>query len=164
MPPVRKTITAPVTRCRVSEGHRSRTLSPGWKNLAMAEPMAPTPPRRPRRVIAKKEKWGSSLKLPYNTYIFLRKKGATTAQLVFFLFYAATIGPMAGARSIISSPALVIIVQINMPPVRKMICKRTLPYLTLEGWGRNPQSIANPVRIRTRSTDSYREAEYPSWY
>ena len=68
---------------------------------------------------------------------------------------------MAGARSIISSPALVIIVQINMPPVRKTICKRTLPYLTLEGWDRKPQSIANPVRIRTRSTDSYREAEYP---
>ena len=87
--------------------------------------------------------------------------GGTTHNLELWAVLATTIGPMAGAQSIISLLALVIIVQINMPPVRKTICKRTLPYLTLEGWGRKPQSIANPVRIRTRSTDSYQESEYP---
>ena len=41
----------------------------------MAEPMAPTPPRRPRRAIVKNEQWGSSPKLQYNTYVFLRRGG-----------------------------------------------------------------------------------------
>ena len=88
--------------------------------------------------------------------------GGTTHNLELWAVLATTIGPMAGARSIISSPALVIIVQINMPKVCKTSCKRTLPYLTLKGWGRKPQSMATPVRIRTRSTNSYWEAEYPN--
>ena len=88
--------------------------------------------------------------------------GGTTHNLELWAVLATTIGPMAGARSIISLPALVIIVQINMPKVRKTSGKRTLPYMTLKGWGRKPQSMLTPVRIRTRSMNSYREAEYPN--
>ena len=46
----------------------------------MAEPMAPTPPQRLRRVIVKNEKWGSSPKLQYNTYVFLCRGGRNNPQ------------------------------------------------------------------------------------
>ena len=46
---------------------------------------------------------------------------------------------MAGARSIISSPALGIMIKINMPKLRKTVFKQTLPYFTFIGWVRELQ-------------------------
>jgi len=53
-------------------------------------------------------------------------------------------------------------IKINMPKLRKTICKRTLPYFTFNGWVREPQSIATLVQISTRSTDQYCPVEYPN--
>jgi hypothetical protein len=94
------------------------------------------------------------------TYSYVGVQG-TTHNLELWVVLATMIGPMAGARSIISSPALGIMIKINMPKLRKTIVKRTLPYFTFIGWVRELQSTSSLVRISTRSTDQYRPVEYP---
>ena len=127
----------------------------------MAEPMAPTPPRRRCRAIVKNEKWGSSPKLQYNTYVFLRRGGRNNPQPR-VVRCARDYDRPHGRCTIDNIVAGVGDHRANQYPAgRPNDLQADITLSTLKGWIPKQKSMATPVQIRTGSTNSYREAEYP---